>query len=69
MRETIGWKYNSKPPAGGGGDDAEEKPTASRSIGMLCREFFIGMKLREPSPAAPGLAPAWELHNQRRGDA
>ena len=75
VRETIGWKYNAKPPkpapGGGGGDAAaaaDDKPSASRQIGFLCREFFIGKRLREPQPYAHGLRPQWELHKMRVGD-
>ena len=59
VRETIGWKYQSKPPAKG-----DAKPTASRKIGMLMREVFIDTKLHEAPPFAPGLAPGWALYEQ-----
>ena len=61
VRETIGWKYDSKPPKKG----EDEKPSASRSIGFLCREFFIGKRLRQPQPFAHGLEAQWELHKMR----
>jgi hypothetical protein len=63
VRETIGWKYNAKPSK-----DGEDKPSASRQIGLLVREFFVGKRLREPQPYAVGLKPQWELHKQRVGD-
>ena len=56
VRETIGWKYLSKPDK-----DGNDKPSAARKIGMLCREFFVDKKLYEPAPAAPGFKPQWEL--------
>ena len=71
VRETIGWKYNSKPPPPPkeGEEGGEEPPSASRSVGMLCREFFIDTVLHEPPPYAPGLKGAWALHQQRTGKA
>ena len=62
VRETIGWKYQSKPPAKG-----DPKPSASRSVGLLVREFFVDTALYEDPPLAPGLAAAWNLHEQRMG--
>jgi len=64
VRETIGWKYGLKSKKGGD-EDADEPPSASRSIGMLCREFFIDKVLHEPSPHADGFAAAWELHGRK----
>lgn len=67
VRETIGWKYNSKPPPPKPGDDGDppETPSASRKVGFLCREFFIDTSLHEPSPLAPGFGAAWAMHKQR----
>ena len=62
VRETIGWKYLSKPDK-----DGNDKPSAARKIGMLCREFFVDKKLYEPAPAAPGFKPQWELWKLRGG--
>ena len=68
VRETIGWKYNTKPPKpAADGVEQEEPPSASRGVGMLCREFFIDRKLHEPLPPAPGLAPMWALEKARHG--
>jgi len=66
VRETIGWKYNTKSKKGGD-DEEDEPPSASRSIGMLCREFFIDKTFHEPQPYAEGFAAAWQLHQQRKG--
>ena len=65
VRETIGWKYQTPEPKPG----KEEKPSAARGIGFLCREFFISKagSMKEPSPAAPGLMASWQLHKQRTG--
>ena len=57
VRETIGWKYTGR---GGGA-------SAARKIGLLVREFYIDRRLNEPRPRAPGLRPAWELHELRTG--
>ena len=62
VRETIGWKYLSKPSK-----DGNDKPSAARKIGMLCREFFVDKVLHEPAPAAPGFKPQWELWKMRGG--
>ena len=57
------------PPPKEGEEAGEEPPSASRSVGMLCREFFIDTVLHEPPPYAPGLKGAWALHQQRTGKA
>ena len=54
------------------GDDEEQKeepPSASRTVGMLCREFFVDADLHEPLPPAVGFASMWQLEQQRRGKA
>ena len=65
VRETIGWKYDTKPPKEG----KEEKPSAARGVGLLVREFYIGKRgtWPEPLPKAPGLQGCWEMHKQRNG--
>ena len=62
VRETLGWKYQSKPPAKG-----NAKPSASRAIGLLIREFYIDTNITEAPPIAPGLAAAWALNEKRGG--
>jgi hypothetical protein len=65
VRETIGWKYDTKPPKPG----KEEKPSAARGVGLLVREFFVGKRgtWPEPEPKAPGFQGCWEMHKQRNG--
>ena len=65
VRETIGWKYDTKPPPPG----KEEKPSAARGVGLLVREFFIGKRgtWPEPEPRAPGFRGCWEMHKKRNG--
>lgn len=63
IRETIGWKYDSKPPPPG----KDAKPSASRAIGLLIREMYIDTDFYEEPPFAPGLSAAWALHEQRHG--
>jgi hypothetical protein len=60
IRETIGWKYDNKPPPPG----KEAKPSAARSVGLLIREVYIDTQLHEEPPIAPGLAGAWALHQR-----
>ena len=67
MRETVGWKYQSKPPPPGPNGEVVEKPSAARKIGMLCREFFVAKKLYEPAPSAPGFPATWHMQKQRIG--
>ena len=62
VRETIGWKYVGKPSP-----DGEDKPSAARKIGMLCREFYVAKKFHQPSPFAPGFAAQWFMHKKRMG--
>ena len=54
---------DNKPPPPG----KEAKPSASRAIALLIREFYIDTQLHEEPPIAPGLAGAWALHQQRSG--
>ena len=63
IRETIGWKYDNKPPPPG----KEAKPSADRKIGLLIREFYIDTALREAPPIAPGLGAQWALYEKRLG--
>ena len=65
VRETIGWKYDTKPPKEG----KEEKPSAARGVGLLVREFFVGKKgtWPEPEPAAPGFRACWNMYKLRNG--
>ena len=62
VRETIGWKYLTKPP-----DKGDAKPSAARRVGLLIREFFIDTQLYDAAPCTPGLAAAYALHCQRGG--
>ena len=68
VRETIGWKYQSKPAKPGpDGEPAEDKPSAARGVGMLCREFFVHTEFYQPAPAAPGFEGMWRMYKQRSG--
>ena len=62
-RETIGWKYENKPPPPG----KDAKPSAARTIGMLIREFYYDTELHEAPPFAPAFRSAWELYVRRGG--
>ena len=62
VRETIGWKYLSKPPEKG-----DAKPSAARRVGLLIREFYVDTQLYDAPPSTPGLAAAYALHTQRGG--
>ena len=63
VRETIGWKYDTKPPPPG----KDAKPSASRTVGLLIREVYIDTSIREEPPVAPGLGAAWALHQRHGG--
>jgi len=68
VRETIGWKYTSKPTKPKPGEEpGEGPPSAARGVGMLCREFFIDTMMRQPQPHAPSFAAQWRLEEARRG--
>jgi len=63
VRETIGWKYDTKPPPPG----KDAKPSADRKVGLLIREMYIDTKLHEVPPLTPALGAAWALHVARGG--